>query len=76
MKHDAEHWDGPHAPTTEPDGKPGSAKADLNPRFVAALMGVPWDWLTPCISVETASYQLWLRTHSPSWRIVLELEGS
>lgn len=51
-------------PTTGPAGNTGPNKADLNPRFVAALMGVPWDWLNPCTSVETASYQEWLRKHS------------
>jgi hypothetical protein len=53
-----------HHPTTPTDGKPGSPKADLNPRFVAALMGVPWDWLTPCTSVATDSYRQWQHTHS------------
>lgn len=42
------------AQTTEPDGKPGQPRADLNPQFVAALMGVPKDWLTPYTSEETA----------------------
>ena len=41
------------AQTTQPDGKPGQPKADLNPQFVAALMGVPKDWLTPYTSEET-----------------------
>jgi hypothetical protein len=41
------------AQTTGPDGKPGQPQADLNPRFVAALMGVPQDWLTPYTSGET-----------------------
>jgi len=44
-----------HAPTTTTDGPNGSPKADLNPRFVAALMGVPWDWLTPSTSAATDS---------------------
>lgn len=57
------------APTTTTDGPTGSPKADLNPRFVAALMGVPWDWLTPSTSVATASYRQWLRQHSSSWRL-------
>ncbi|MGB5760819.1 MAG: hypothetical protein WBM50_28145, partial [Acidimicrobiales bacterium] len=34
------------AETTTPDGNNGSPRADLNPWFVAALMGLPWDWLT------------------------------
>jgi len=42
------------APTTTTPGNSGSPKADLNPRFVAALMGVPWDWLTPYTSEGTA----------------------
>jgi hypothetical protein len=54
----------PRNPTTPTDGESGSPKADLNPRFVAALMGVPWDWLTPCMPVATASYLAWLRLHS------------
>ena len=41
------------AQTTQPDGKPGQPTADLNPQFVAALMGVPKDWLTPYTSEET-----------------------
>jgi hypothetical protein len=52
------------APTTPTDGDTGSPKADLNPRFVAALMGVPWDWLTPSTSVATDSYRQWQHTHS------------
>lgn len=44
-----------HAPTTPTDGLTGSPKADLNPRFVASLMGVPWDWLTPSTSAATGS---------------------
>jgi hypothetical protein len=42
-------------PTTRTDGNDGSPRADLNPRFVAALMGVPWDWLTPSTSAATGS---------------------
>ena len=57
--------------TTTTDGTSGEPKADLNPRFVAALMGVPWDWLSPCTSVETDSYHEWRRKHSPNWRLVL-----
>jgi hypothetical protein len=52
--------------TTPTDGPNGSPPADLNPRFVEALMGVPQGWLTPCTSVETASYLRWLRLHSLS----------
>lgn len=36
-------------------GNDGQPKADLNPRFVAALMGVPWDWLTHSTSEATDS---------------------
>lgn len=62
---------GLHHPTTTTPGTDGSPKADLNPRFVAALMGVPWDWLNPCTPVETDSYHAWLRKHSPNWRLEL-----
>lgn len=44
-----------HVPTTTPDGSTGLPRADLNPRFVAALMGLPWDWLTPYTSAATDS---------------------
>ena len=44
-----------HDRTTGTDGNNGSPKADLNPRFVAALMGLPWDWLTLSTSAETDS---------------------
>lgn len=39
--------------TTSTDGSDTSPKADLNPRFVAALMGVPHGWLTPSTLAET-----------------------
>jgi hypothetical protein len=55
---------GRHAPTTPKGGNGGSPRADLNPRFVAALMGVPWDWLTPCTSVATDSFHAWQQQHS------------
>jgi hypothetical protein len=58
---------GPRAATTTPDGPNGSPKADLNPRFVEALMGVPKGWLTPSTSVETGSFQQWQQQHSSSW---------
>jgi len=32
---------------TEPDGKPGSPRAVLNPYFVEALMGLPPSWTVP-----------------------------
>lgn len=50
--------------TTSTDGGSTSPPADLNPRFVAALMGVPPGWLTPFTSVGMDSYQQWLRAHS------------
>lgn len=62
---------GRHHLTTTTAGNDGEHKADLNPRFVAALMGVPWDWLNPCTSVATDSFHEWQRKHSPNWRLVL-----
>lgn len=50
--------------TTTTDGPDGSPPADLNPRFVEALMGVPQGWLTPSTSVATASFLEWLAMHS------------
>ena len=44
-----------HTPTTQTDGPSGSPRADLDPQFVAALMGLPWDWLTLSTSEETGS---------------------
>lgn len=55
---------GPLDGTTPTDGGTTSPPADLNPRFVEALMGVPPGWLTPCTSVETDSFQWWLHAHS------------
>jgi hypothetical protein len=43
------------AAVTTTDGKRGSPQADLNPFFVAALMGLPWDWLTLSTSEVTDS---------------------
>lgn len=43
-----------------------SLKVDLNPCFVASLMGVPLNWLMPSTSVETDSYLQWLDAHSLS----------
>jgi hypothetical protein len=45
--------------TTSTDGETGSPAADLNPRFVAALMGVPWSWLTPSTSAAM-DWSRWL----------------
>ena len=50
--------------TTRTDGGGTSLKVDLNPRFVAALMGLPWDWLTPSTSEAMASYHKWQQRHS------------
>ena len=45
-----------HQPLTTPTGGPnGSRKVDLNPFFVATLMGLPADWLTHSTSQVTAS---------------------
>lgn len=41
--------------TTNWDGFFGKNRADLNPQFVAALMGVPQDWLTHSTSEATDS---------------------
>ena len=57
---------GRQSQTTPTDGSDGSPRADLNPRFVAALMGVPWDWLTLSISEGTDSSPLAPRTPSTS----------
>ena len=62
---------GHHHPTTSTDGNDGAPRADLNPRFVASLMGVPWDWLNPCTSVATDSFHAWQQKHSPNWRLEL-----
>lgn len=51
----ANEWPGLLGPTTPTDGNDGSQRADLNPSFVAALMGLPWDWLTPSTSAATDS---------------------
>lgn len=44
-----------HHQATTPDGPSGSPKVDLNPEFVAALMGLPSGWLTPYTSAATDS---------------------
>ena len=49
------HTDGLHSPTTRTDGNDGSPKTDLNPQFVAVLMGLPRDWLTPSTLAATDS---------------------
>jgi hypothetical protein len=51
----------PQETATGPDT---SARVDLNPHFVEALMGLPKGWLTPCTLVETDWFQQWLQQHS------------
>lgn len=53
-----------HVPTPPRNGNDGSPRADLNPQFVAALMGVPWDWLTHSTSEATDSSLRVLVKHS------------
>lgn len=53
-----------HLPTMPTDGETGSSAVDLNPCFVAALMGVPWNWLMPSTSVGTAPFRQWFEQHS------------
>lgn len=66
--------DGSQASRTTPDlsaflqgqvttGGTGSDRADLNPSFVAALMGLPPGWLMPSPRVATASFRRWRRWH-------------
>lgn len=59
----AKRWRGPHDPTTATDGSNGSQRADLNPFFVASLMGLPSDWLTH----STSEVTVWCRNalHTP-----------
>lgn len=52
--------------TIEPDGPTGSPRVDLNPFFVATLMGLPADWLTLSTSEVTASCRRQLLTPSGS----------
>ena len=49
---------------TTTDGDNGSPKVDLNPFFVATLMGLPMDWLT----LSTSEVTDWCRKqlHTPS----------
>ena len=58
---------GLRAVTITTDGPDGSPRADLNPFFVAALMGLPLDWLTLSTSAVTASCLRQLRTPSDSY---------
>ncbi len=58
------------AATTTTDGEIGSPRADLNPFFVAALMGLPWDWLTHSTSEVTASCRNALHTPGDNYSTV------
>jgi len=53
--------------TTNSAGADGSPKVDLNPFFVATLMGLPKDWLTLSTSAVTASCHRQLHTPSDSY---------
>ena len=66
LKHDAEHWPGLHAQMTPTDGDDGLPMADLNPRFVEALMGLPDRWADPQATV----------TSFTSWVTALSLPAS
>jgi hypothetical protein len=67
------------AQTTATDGASGSPEADLNPRFVESLMGLPEGWCDPEASLTSSTYSAmgsfrsWLRRHLPRWRLELEL---
>lgn len=56
-------WDGPPDPTET--GPTGSQRVDLNPFFVAELMGLPADWLTPSTSEVTDWCRRQQQQHSP-----------
>lgn len=58
---------GPRIEETTTDGPDGSPKVDLNPFFVATLMGLPMDWLTLSTSEVTASCLRQLHTPSDSY---------
>lgn len=53
--------------TTPKDGGTGLPTADLNPFFVATLMGLPADWLTHSTSAVTASCHKQLRKPSDNY---------
>ena len=59
---------------TTTGGADGSPKVDLNPFFVATLMGLPMDWLTLSTSAVTASCRKQL--HTPSGPSSPALAGS
>lgn len=58
---------GRQAVTTSTDGSGGSPTVDLNPFFVATLMGLPMGWLTLSTSAVTASCLRQLHTPSDSY---------
>ena len=58
---------GLRAVTITTGGTDGSPRADLNPFFVATLMGLPMDWLTLSTSAVTASCLRQLHTPSDSY---------
>lgn len=59
---------------TTTDGDAGSPKVDLNPFFVASLMGLPMDWLT----LSTSEATDWCRRqlHTPSEACSSVADGS
>jgi hypothetical protein len=69
---DASHLGG----TITADGPNGSQRADLNPWFVAALMGLPWDWLTHTTTEVHRRAEAALRTDSPTPSTLAEMGSS
>ncbi len=67
---------GLHSPTTTTDGATTSPAADLNPRFVEALMNLPDGWSDPSASVTgyTSWETAWSLSppHTPSAPSLLE----
>lgn len=61
----------PDLPTSTAGAKSSDATRRLNPVFVESLMGFPRGW-SDCAPLATASYRLWLHTHSARLR---ELPG-
>lgn len=61
----------PDLPTSTDGTKSSDAIRRLNPVFVESLMGFPRGW-SDCAPLATASYRLWLHTHSARLR---ELPG-
>ena len=64
----------PHCVTTLPGGTNGLPKVDLNPWFVATLMGLPPDWLTLCTSAVTGLCRKQLQKQSDN--CLLGADGS